>query len=110
MRPAPLLLLAAYETGVDTLQPGTRFTLTVDIQNAGTANAANTIITFGTVTSTGNGSGDSSTGSNGSSTGGTSSTPSSTFAPLGSAGLSFIGDIETGELVQEVTDVDFVSR
>lgn len=98
-RPAPLLLLAAYETGLDTLQPGTRFTLTVDIQNAGTANAANTIITFGTVTSTGNGSGDGSTNS-GTSTGGSSSTPSSTFAPLGSAGLSFVGDIATGEVVQ----------
>jgi hypothetical protein len=98
-RPAPLLLLAAYETGVDTLQPGTRFTLTVDIQNAGTAVAANTIITFGTVQSSG---GDSSSGSgNGTSTGGSSSTtPSSTFAPLGSAGLSFIGDIETGGVVQ----------
>lgn len=97
-RPAPLLLLAAYDTGLSSLQPGNRFTLTVDIQNAGRADAVNTVIAFGTVQSTdGNGSG-SGSGSGGS--GGSSTTPSSTFAPLGSAGLSFVGDISTGEVIQ----------
>jgi hypothetical protein len=107
-RPLPLLLLSSYDIGVTSLQPGTRFTLTIDVQNAGRADARNTVITFGTVQTTGDsGSGSSSGNGNGNGSGsgsGSSTTPSTTFAPLGTAGLSFVGDIGVGDSVQASQD------
>jgi hypothetical protein len=104
-RPQPLLLLSSYDLGVDSLQPGTRFTLTIAIQNAGTADARNTVITFGTVQTTGSGSGgETGSGSGNGSGSGSSTTPSTTFAPLGTAGLSFVGDIVTGGSVEAIQD------
>ncbi|GAB4453581.1 MAG: hypothetical protein Kow00120_23510 [Anaerolineae bacterium] len=95
--PEALLLLASYETGKEALQPGDRFTLDVTLQNVGNAEAANLLVTFGTVEST-----------TGSGTGGdtqTNTTPSSTFAPLGSGGRHYVGAIEpeggTASVTQE---------
>src|SRR5690606_27831100 len=100
-QPQPLLLLSKYTTSEEVLQPGSRFTLGVTLHNAGAADARSTMITFGTVASSGDSGGDSDTG--GSSGGSqTSTTPSTTFAPLGTAGLAYIGDIAIGSMV----DVD----
>ncbi|MFN8371375.1 MAG: hypothetical protein U0694_00645 [Anaerolineae bacterium] len=47
--PAPLFLLASYDIGDDELHPGDRFTLTVNLQNAGNNDAGDVLVTFGTV-------------------------------------------------------------
>jgi hypothetical protein len=96
--PQPLLLLSQYTTSEDVLKPGSQFTLGVTLQNAGAADARAVMITFGTVESSGDDSGDSDTGGGSQS----STTPSPTFAPLGTAGVTFIGDITSGS----TADVD----
>jgi uncharacterized repeat protein (TIGR01451 family) len=88
-QPQPLLLLSQYTTSEEVLQPGSRFVLSLMVQNAGAAEARAAMLTFGTVESSD--SGDSSTGGGGGSQ--SSTTPSATFAPLGTAGLVYIGDI-----------------
>jgi len=97
--PAPLLLLDAYDTGADVLQPGDRFTLTMAIRNAGAAAAANALVTFGSVETSSSpppssgsdgGPSPSSPDSGGS---GTSVTPSTTFAPLGTGDTLFLGTL-----------------
>lgn len=97
-KPQARLLLANYDTGVDILQPGMRFTLNIALQNVGLANATATTVTFGTVQSNG-GTGDPNNPDDGSQT---NNTPSSTFAPLGTAGLSYIGDI-LPDITQELS-------
>jgi len=92
---APLILLKSYSTGKEELQPGDRFTLRLWLENVGDGTAADMLVTFGTVQSTGGtpgGSGDTSGGDSG---GGqqTSTTPSTTFAPLGAGGSIFVGDV-----------------
>jgi hypothetical protein len=100
VKPEALLLLESYNTGQDVLKPGDRFTLSMTLQNAGEADAANMLVTFGTVDSTDPGNdNDDSSGDNGSTvdTGSsTSTTPSSTFAPLGAGGTMFVGTLNAG--------------
>lgn len=84
----PLLLLTSYETDLDVLKPGSRFTLDINLQNVGTAMANATIVTFGTIQSSGGTGGEGATGDSQ-----TSTTPSTTFAPLSTAGVHYIGDI-----------------
>lgn len=80
-RPQPLLLLVSYQNSLENLQPGSRFNLSIELENAGAAAAQNTLITFGT----------------GQAEAGDAETMLSvSFAPLGSAGLDFVGDIESG--------------
>lgn len=95
-QPQPLLLLSRYTTSEDVLQPGSRFTLGVTLQNAGAADARSVMITFGTVETSGDSGGDSGSGGSGSQ----STTPSTTFAPLGTAGLAYVGDIAAGSAVE----------
>jgi hypothetical protein len=111
--PAPVMLLKSYDTGDNTLQPGDRFTLTMTLQNVGLADAANLLVTFGTVQASGgdSGGGDSSGSGSGSggSTGGSSSstTPSTTFAPLGGGGTVYVGNIAANGGENTVTQ-DFI--
>lgn len=81
--PAPVMLLDSYETGSDYLQPGQRFTLTLSLKNIGDADASGLSVSFGSIEDSGGG---------GTPTG-SSFTPSSTFAPLGSGGTQFVGDV-----------------
>lgn len=78
--PEPLLLLRSYTIDKDTLKPGDTFTLDAELVNVGTGAVQNLLVTFGTVS-------DDATGSGG------STTPSSTFAPLGTGGSIFVGDL-----------------
>jgi hypothetical protein len=82
----PLLLLASYQTSVENLQPGNRFTLDITVENAGSGDARNTLISFGGVLG-------------GAAADGNTET-SSSFAPVGTAGLDFVGDIAGGGQVQ----------
>jgi len=90
----PLLLLTEYDTGEEVLTPGMRFTLAMTLQNAGDAPARTTTVTFGTVQSEGGG--DNGNPNNGPSGGSGSTTPSTVFAPLGTAGLVYVGDLAAG--------------
>lgn len=101
--PEPIILLRSYSTGEDLLQPGDRFTLSLDLQNVGSANANGVLITFGTVEAqSGGGSGSGSGGDSGSGSGSGSGTGGSTtttgisgnaFATIGSGGTVFAGSL-----------------
>lgn len=83
----PVMLLESYTVDKDPLAPGETFNLSVTLKNVGSATAQGILVTFGTVeTDTGSGGG-SGSGS------GTTTTPSTTFAPLGSGGTLFLGDL-----------------
>lgn len=90
----PLMLLEAYEVDQDPLEPGARFKLTATVKNAGEINTLGMLVTFGTVETSSGSSGDDGSSDDGSST---STTPSTTFAPLGTGGTIFVGDIPAGE-------------
>jgi len=96
--PTPLLLLDSYRADSEALAPGQTFTLTVTLNNIGSADASDALVTFGTVSasapSTGSGSDNSGSTNNG---GETSTTPSTTFAPLGSGETSYIGTLPQGQ-------------
>jgi hypothetical protein len=79
-----LILLSSYSLDRDPLSPGDDFTMTLTLSNVGKSDASDLLVTFGTVTET-----DSSTGGSGGST----TTPSTTFAPLGTGGTVFVGDL-----------------
>jgi uncharacterized repeat protein (TIGR01451 family) len=89
--PAPIMVLQSYSTGVDVLQPGQEFTLTMALENIGSGDAVDTLVTFGSVESSGGGI-DPTPGSSSS----TTTTPSTTFAPLGSGGTLSAGTIDAG--------------
>lgn len=91
----PFLMLTSYGTGYDVLKPGMRFTLDVDLQNVGRETARALTVTFGTVQRSGD-DGGSDTGNPDSGGSQSNTTPSTTFAPLGTAGLSYVGDIAMG--------------
>ncbi len=89
--PAPIMVLQSYGSGSDVLQPGQQFTLTMALENIGTGDAVDTLVTFGSVESSGGGI-DPTPGANSS----TTTTPSNTFAPLGSGGTLSAGTILAG--------------
>src|SRR5690606_11322709 len=93
----PVMLLDTYSIDKDPLRPGAQFTLKLTLKNVGAVDAREMLVTFGTVESTGSPNPDpddqgGSTGGTGG-TGGSTTNPSTTFAPLGSGGTLFIGDI-----------------
>jgi hypothetical protein len=93
--PAPLMLLDSVSTDAgDVLTPGQQFKLTLKFKNVGDDDASNTLVTFGTVESSG---GD--TGTPGSPGSGSSTTASSTFAPLGSGGSVYVGNVAKNDVI-----------
>jgi hypothetical protein len=100
--PAPIMVLQSYSTGSDVLQPGQQFTLTMVLQNIGDGDAGDTLVTFGSVESSGGGI-DPTPGASSS----TTTTPSTTFAPLGSGGTVSAGTITSGEASVTLTQ-DFI--
>lgn len=101
--PKPLLLLENYEVNREIVQPGDQFSMTLTLLNVGSGNANDLLVTFGTVEqSVSSGSGSDSTGGSGSST-----TPSSTFAPLGTGGSIFVGDLDANGGTHTLTQ-DFI--
>jgi hypothetical protein len=89
--PAPVLLLESYDIGENVLKPGDQFKLTMNLQNVGTADATDLLITFGTVESSGSSGDNGNDNSGGPST--ASTTPSTTFAPLGAGGTIYVGTL-----------------
>lgn len=93
---SPLLLLQSYSSGQDdALQPGQQFAFELTLQNAGTVDISNLLVTFGTISNTSSSSSSSSTTS--SSTGSTTTTPSDSFAIYGSGDTVLIGNLTAGE-------------
>lgn len=90
----PQLVVSNYTTDVDPLQPGTIFTLNLDVRNLGQADASNvTMVLGGGVTS----GGDSGTPAPGGVSG--SSGELTNFAPLGSSNVVFIGNLAKDAVV-----------
>jgi hypothetical protein len=87
----PQLVVSAYRTDVVPLQPGTRFTLELDIQNVGSANAKRVTLIAGGGSASGGGGGDGTpTGPGGVSGGGGDFT---NFAPVDASNVQFLGDV-----------------
>jgi hypothetical protein len=97
-KPLPLLLLETASIGVDEIRPGDRFTLNLTLANLGTADAANAVVVYGTVESSGNPNPPDNSGS-GSGSGGTRTQPSANFAPVGTGGAQFLGVLAKGSRV-----------
>ncbi len=89
----PQLVVSGYKTDTDPLQPGSMFTLALDVINLGTSNArAVTMVLGGGVNP--NDSGTPQPGISG------SGSDLSVFAPLGSSNLVFLGDVPTGQTLK----------
>jgi hypothetical protein len=90
----PQLLITAYTTDVELLEPGTRFTLHLDIQNLGAADARRiTMIAGGGTASNGGGGDGTPTGPGGvSGSGG----DFSKFAPVNASNVQSLGDLAVG--------------
>jgi hypothetical protein len=92
--PAPLMLLDSVSTDAGAvLTPGQQFKLTLKFKNVGDDNASNTLVTFGTVESSGD------SGTPGAPGSGSSTTASSTFAPLGSGGSVYVGNVAKNNII-----------
>jgi len=90
----PQLVVSNYETDVDPLQPGSMFTLSLAVTNLGNADARAVAMVLG------GGSADNGTPGAGGVSG--SGADLSTFAPLGSSNLVFLGDLAAGA-TQEIS-------
>jgi len=84
----PQLVVSNYETDVDPLQPGSMFTLNLSVTNLGNADSRSVAMVLG------GGSADNGTPGSGGVSG--SGADLSTFAPLGSSNLVFLGDLAAG--------------
>lgn len=91
----PQLVVSSYKTDVDPLQPGTIFTMNLDVRNLGQADASNvTMVLGGGVTA---GGGEYGTPGPGGVSG--SAGELTNFAPLGSSNVMFIGNLAKDEVV-----------
>jgi len=90
---SPLLLLESYSSGQDDpLQPGQQFEFEMALQNAGSVDISDLLVTFGTVDSSSNSGSETGTSSVSDST----VTPSDSFAIYGSGGTALLGDLAAG--------------
>jgi hypothetical protein len=104
---SPLLLLDSYSVGKDQLKPGEQFTLKMTLKNVGDGPVHDLLVTFGTVESSGGSSGSDSGTPGYSGDTGSSTTPSTTFAPLGSGGTIYAGDMGiNGDIIE--LEQDFI--
>jgi hypothetical protein len=91
----PQLVVSGYKTNVDPLQPGATFELELNVQNLGSADARSVTMVLGGGTTSTDSSGTPVPGGEVSG----SSGDLSTFAPLGSSNLVYIGDIPQGTTI-----------
>ena len=101
----PQLLVSAYETNVEPLEPGARFTLSMDILNQGNAGARRvTLIVGGGTDDSGGGPPPEGTPQSG---GGVSGAGGEfgNFAPVGSSNVKFLGDLEQDEALTANVDL-----
>ncbi len=91
----PQLVVSGYATDIDPLQPGTIFSLDLEIRNLGSSDARSVTMVLGGGASASDGSG---TPSPGGVSG--SSADTSIFAPLGSSNLVYLSDVPIGVTIQ----------
>lgn len=96
----PQLVVMGYRSDVDPLQPGSIFTLDLEIENLGSSNARNVVMILGGGTLSGDNSGTPAPG-------GVSASGSdlSTFAPLGSSNIIYLGDVPLGQALKTSTQL-----
>jgi hypothetical protein len=96
--PRPQLVISNYSTDVAILQPGTPFSLNVEVRNLGNTDARSVTMVLG---------GGSTAPSGTQEAGGISGTGGdfSVFAPLKSSNIQFVGDVKTAEAVQLKQDL-----
>ncbi|MGB9799356.1 MAG: COG1361 S-layer family protein [Thermanaerothrix sp.] len=96
----PQLVVMGYRSDVDQLQPGSIFTLDLEIENLGSSNARNVVMILGGGTLSGDNSGTPAPG-------GVSASGSdlSTFAPLGSSNIIYLGDVPLGQALKTSTQL-----
>lgn len=97
----PQLVVNSYQMDVDPLTPGSVFKLSMEIINLGLADAKTVSIVFGGGVAPGDGSGTPQAGGVSGSSG-----DLSTFAPLGSSNIVYLGDVLKDSKVS--TDQDFI--
>lgn len=89
----PQLVVSKYESDIDPLQPGTMFTLDLEVTNLGSADARSvTMVLGGGSADTGG------TPGTGGISGGSSDL--SNFAPLGSSNLVYLGELKAGATIE----------
>ena len=95
--PRPQVIIRDYSIDVPELRPGTRFTLSLELDNAGGSEARRITMIMGGGTRTGGNDSNKTPSENGS--GGLSGAGGdfSSFAPIGSANVKFIGDLTEGK-------------
>lgn len=93
------LIIPSYGTTVDPLQPGTQFTLTMTVQNAGNDKAQRVTMIVGGGSSGGNGG----TPQPGGVSGG--SGEFTNFAPVGTSNIQSLGDLGAGDMKQIKQDL-----
>jgi hypothetical protein len=99
----PLILLSEYDTGESELVPGMEFTLRALIENIGSADATNALLSFGsTITETNTVGGDDGSGTgtgtgSGSGSGGSSAT---VFAPIGTGETRYFESISAAQALE----------
>ncbi|KPL83732.1 hypothetical protein SE15_00185 [Thermanaerothrix daxensis] len=91
----PQLVVMGYQSSVDPLQPGSTFALDLEIQNLGSSNARNVAMILGGGTPSSDQSG--TPGPGGISASGSDL---STFAPLGSSNIVYLGDVPLGQTLK----------
>lgn len=94
VRLRPQLLITDYAIDIEQLQPGSVFSLEVDVQNLGNAEARRVSMIVGGGSTTGDGTPESDGGLSGA--GG----EFSDFAPIGTSNVSFLGDLDAGDALQ----------
>lgn len=90
--PRPQLIISGYDTDVIPLQPGTRFTLELDLLNVGSAGARRVTMIVGGGSASGGGSGGDGTPSPGGGISG-SGADFTNFAPVDASNVQFLGDL-----------------
>ncbi|MCA9893874.1 MAG: hypothetical protein KC615_12890, partial [Anaerolineae bacterium] len=96
---SPLLLLQSYSTGEDILEPGQHFTFDMTLQNAGSVDVSNLLVTFGSVSTSSSNSSNSSQSETS-----TTSTSSDDFAIYGSGDTVLLGDLVAGNTIHLTQD------
>ncbi len=96
-QPRAQMVVSSYKTDVDPLQPGSVFTLTLEIRNVGSSPASSVAMVIG-----GGGTGDSTSLDGTPVPGGVQGAGAdvSVFAPLGSSNLQYLGDVPAGGTLQ----------
>lgn len=99
----PQLLVTGYRTDAEVLQPGTQFSLSLDVQNAGSMDAKRVTMILGGGSSSGGGTG----GTPGAGTGGVSGAGGefTNFAPLKASNVQYLGDLSAGGSLGATVDL-----